>query len=620
VNLFLVLVRPSGAPIEPQLRERYSATKCLRDLRVQWHDLAGMSLGVVTDEVGCAPTIAQWQTSVAVGAVRLDNRTELAHHVGCLANQVDDIELVARTLGQRGGRSIREILGDFAFVVWDAAQHSFCAARDAFGVRKLYYTQRPDLFVFSSRADVLADDDRYDLCALAELAAACNPSPERTVYADVHAIPPGSMAVLKHGRLEVARYWSPDTWGADDTTAGAEREHCGMFRDLLAEAVRLRLSGDTHTWAQLSGGLDSSSVVSMAQNLVEAGLVPHGVTGTISWAYRWSADSDEREYSGAVARRYQLRNVATLDNWFWQDDGVPPPVVDQPDVTYICYARDRRTCEIIRQAGGRVLLTGFGSDHYLLGNMFFFADWIASGAVWKALKEMVRRAQLGHTSFWNLAYQNAVLPLAPRFLQHLVVPKWSVPGWIVPGTARRFGLVNGRTAFRSYQGKIGCMYKHLVQRTVETIPGNLAIYAVMDDLVDVRHPFLYRPLVEFALQLPPEMCVQPHARKWVLREAMRGILPEVVRTRVGKGLNGGCTVQSLVHERRRIDGLLGDPLLAQLGCVDARKLRAAVETAQCTGNQDLSIAVTHTLAIEAWLQVKSDRWATGESITSRTAV
>jgi asparagine synthetase B (glutamine-hydrolysing) len=133
---------------------------------------------------------------------------------------------------------------------------------------------------------------------------------------------------------------------------------------------------------------------------------------------------------------------------------------------------------------------------------------------------------------------------------------------------------------------------------------------VVEDALDVRHPFLYRPLVEFALRLPPALCIRPHQHKWVLREAMRDILPEVVRTRIGKGSPIDVGVWSFSALRSALEPLVRESILADLGIVDAVKLRRALDE---TPREAYSITQQHisvfaTLAVEAWLQARSGRW------------
>jgi asparagine synthase (glutamine-hydrolysing) len=614
VNFFVCLIRPSGGLISEAERARYTTAPCCRGRDLRWQEVGGAAV-LVYDDLGFGPTVSCWHGHVGVGVVRLDNREEVERWVGAIEHRVDgralsDLDLVTRVVARHGERRVPDILGDMAFVAWNPTTRKLVAARDAFGVKRIFFTEQTDLVAFASRAELLAKGDRYDIQTLIELASVCNRSPDRTVYAGVYAVPAGTTATLQNDHVVIERFWSPEYFEPTAIPLERQYEYSEIFRELFTQAVRARLTGAPDVWAQLSGGPDSSSVVSMAQWLAQRGLVPHGVAGTISWVYRWSTDGDEREYSNVVAQRYDIHNEVMLDDWWWEDGEAGPPLTDEPDPEYPMFAREQRTCRTIRQAGGRILLTGFGSDQYLLGNMFFFADWIARGHIARALQEMLRRAALGRVSVWDLAYQNAILPMLPSRVRRLLVPSSSLPSWIVPNVAKRFGLEQTAEG-RSYAGRIGRKYSGSVMEGMRAIPATLSRHNAVEEELEVRHPFLYRPLVEFGLRLPPEMCVQPHARKWVLRQAMHGILPEVVRTRVGKGSNPGCIHQSLIYEREKLQAMLADPILAQLGCVDARKLRAAYATACQTGAEKLVIAVVYTLALETWLQVRSGRWIAG---------
>ena len=125
--------------------------------------------------------------------------------------------------------------------------------------------------------------------------------------------------------------------------------------------------------------------------------------------------------------------------------------------------------------------------------------------------------------------------------------------------------------------------------------------------LELRHPFLYRPLVEFSLNLSPTAIMHDGKNKFVLREAMRGLLPESVRQRRTKGSVVTRVAWSLTKERDRLDMLLKEPLLADLGCVDARQLRRAVELARCGALPNIAL-LSSTLALETWLAVHAGRW------------
>jgi asparagine synthase (glutamine-hydrolysing) len=157
------------------------------------------------------------------------------------------------------------------------------------------------------------------------------------------------------------------------------------------------------------------------------------------------------------------------------------------------------------------------------------------------------------------------------------------------------------------------MYNHYLMAEAALLDRGTTSRVNGDDL-EISHPFLYRPLVEFALHLAPQLCARPLARKWILREAMRGILPETVRTRVGKG-GPNKDLQVLFAQPPESFALLArEPILADLGLVDARALRSAVDNIRPDRKRDndsMPGELMRTLSVEAWLQVRSGRWPHG---------
>jgi asparagine synthase (glutamine-hydrolysing) len=616
MRFFVCVIDLEGCGVAGTDQRAYETLPRSRCLAFRWQSIGHVSVLTCGDEMAGESFVATDGESIGVGTVRLDNRAELEEWSGCRGQNISDLELVLRTVTRHDVKYISKILGDFAFVIWNPTTQEAIAACDAFAVKKIYYAERNGACAFSSRAEALAVEDRYEVQHLAELVALCSPSPDLSIYAGVRRLPGGSLAVLERGRLTTHRYWSAQAFEPESPWAGTEREAAATCGHLLTEAVRLRLSGAADTWAELSGGIDSSAVVSIAQCLAERGKVACGLAGTVTFVDRQGTAADEREYSDAVVRRWQVRNETIVDPPVWHDERYTPPHTDQPRSDLPFFPRQCRLSSIVRAAAGRVLLTGIGGDELFTGSMFFFADRMARGRIWSAARDMARCAAMGRVSFWELGYRNALLPLLPEAVrQRLVRDGGQVPPWMSRAAVRRYELDRGTFGAAVYGGNLGYKYHHAVLTTLLGI-GGLLESGIVGDALDVRHPFLYRPLVEFALRLPPELCARPHQRKWVLREAMRGILPDAVRTRVGKGTPAGLYAWSLTTLRPLLEPLARDSILAELGVVDASRFRSAFdEVPNQPHRKDQRHATLHSaLAIEAWLQIRSGRWPRGGNL------
>ena len=612
MRFFTLLLDPEGRGIPDEVRRSYEAMPRRRGLEFTWRSFEHAAVLTAWDDPYGDPLVEEDRNHLAVGMVRLDNRAELERWVECEGEELTDLGLVLRVVARHGTKYIAQMLGDFGFVVWDGTTRSAVAACDAFAVQRLYYVQRQGRIAFASRAEPLAVEDRYNIEHLVRLVSLADSAPDLSVYAGVHQVPAGSMAAIARDSLIIRPYWRAADFEQEPLSESTELEAIQECRELLVAAVRARFEPAGKTWAQLSGGMDSSTVVSLVQWLAGRGEIADGLAGTVTFVDRQGTGTDEREYSDAVAARWGIRNETIVEPPTWYDERYPPQYTDQPAFDLHVYPRDRRLCELVQAAGGRVLLTGCGGDELLTGSMFFFADWLVQGRAWEAFREMARRSAIGRVSFWELAYKNALLPLLPKPLQQrLVYDRDEAPAqpWLVRGTLHQHGVRRQSAAVPEYAGPIGSKYRHAIVSRAATLP-NVAPHSTTADYLDVRHPFLSRPLVEFAVRLPPELRARPHAHRWVLREAMRGILPELVRSRVGKTETADALVHSLTTERARLATLLDRPILAELGIVDPKKLRSAFDaTAYATSRREwMHAPVMSTLAVEAWLQMRSGRW------------
>jgi len=612
--MFAGAVRLDGGPAPLSFRAALRRAPYCKDHALQWVATDGLIAAVGPEHGACPPAISRSGAVTVVGVARLDNRPDILAWLGDVDPSISDLALAGQVALRRGVAGVGRLLGDFAFVVWEADTRTLIAARDTFGVKQLYYANpSPGIVTFSSRAELLAQGDDYDLEYIAAWIAYCGVRSGHTVFRAVHALPAASVLGWNRTVPVLSSYWNPFDAQACHQKSVPESEQCDAFRTLLVEAVLRRLPDGLPTWSYLSGGLDSSSVVSTAQWLAERGTARNGLSGTITFVDPIDSAANERLYSDAVVAHYHLRNIQIPHQLDRRELLARPPLFDQPaNAAYGVAVRDGHAVGALQRAGASVLLTGMGGDNLVLGTMFFFADWIATGHIGKAIHEMAHRAALGRVSFWELALQNAVIPLLPGYFRRrlLTRPEATVPLWVDETVVRRHGL-RARTGIQNVYGAArGRAFAHAQAGMVESIP------SILDDglvgsVVDVRHPFLHRPLVEFALRLAPEQCVRPHAHKWILREATRGILPEQVRTRVGKSSGGGLVSWSLAHEQSLTDTLLRDSMLADLGLINIQRIRKELESARRGGHHEESVStrVQTTLDVELWLRVRTGRWA-----------
>jgi len=595
------------------MRRRYAARAASRGVGpVQWVSTGNLSVATPVIGHGGPPLVAKSDGTLVVGRARLDNRDEIAAANGVDAAGASDLELVLHTVARSGTAHVGNLVGDFAFVAVDRASGDIVAVRDPFGVKPLFYTRTATEIAFASHPSILSDADALNPEYVAHFLVATVPPNESTIYPNINAVPSGATVLCRAGAVVIEPFWSADDFDFDYTID--VQTSIETFQTLFARAVELRLSSSGPTWAHLSGGLDSSSVVAMAQRLAQLGTVSEGLAGTLTIVDH-TADGDERHYSDIVLAATGLKNQQVAGYWHWQNDGSPPPLTEEPSSVYTLWALERRLYAELRKTEVGVLLSGLGADHYLTGNLYYIADWLAQGRFADAFRELARWSSLARTSFWRLAAQNALTPLLPAGMT-LLGPRssqWAVPAWINPQFARAVSI-------RAKMRGAGLTRPSLEKRDASTRPRSRFLANIASamrgfgtylerPITNVQHayPFLYRPLVEFSLRLPPGLRAQPFARKWILREAMRGILPEEIRTRTTKGGTTGRFQWSLLRERARVDDILRDPILGQMGYIDVDELRKGVEAARSNQCEAVN-AVMCALSLETWLRVRSGRW------------
>lgn len=320
-----------------------------------WNDRSFVASAITS---GCCLLVAA-DRFVTVGIARLescDEQGDSANSCSAPALAVRSI-LAAHESGE--GTGFTTLVGKFAFVIWDRVDQELTIVRDQLGLGALYYKADRTGLAVSDCLDALDGDRAYNIEFIADfISSGGYPVADgRTIWSGVRAVPPGSIVRWKDGHLRVATYWSPDGLRSIDglDLDDAARE----FRRLLERSVMTNLDPGEHTWAHLSGGLDSSSVVAVTADLTERGRLNGRLGGTITMTES-IGNADETRFVDAVVRRSGLRNERVPDEWPWRSDGDPPPLVDQPERDYPLYARERVIARILKSAGATSLLSGVG--------------------------------------------------------------------------------------------------------------------------------------------------------------------------------------------------------------------------------------------------------------------
>ena len=535
---------------------------------------------------------------------RIDNRKEL---IGELSSQgVDaasgDAGLVLAAYDAWGEQCPLRLVGDFAFGLWDGRARRLLCARDPVGVRPLYVLVRGNLVCFATQLrqllTVCPQTPPIDMEYLADrLALGVNrPNTVGTPYRGLSRLEPGHRLIEERGRVGIERYWE---WGGGGAGLGARQEQCAEeFLHVFSDAVASRMAGADRVWMDLSGGLDSSSIVGVA-----ARIRGRPRLSTVTVVFGESRVSDEREWAEAVARTVDVEPHDINGDAHHPFGGLTEAVQywEEPHGATAFFGMHERYARLMGGGGVPVLLSGIGAEAAVLGKHqepVHFADLLRRARLVRLWRELDQWQRAMKKPLSNLAFRYGVRPLTCR---PRISYAWAPGGhdWITGRFARTWNLWDrARHGNMPRTGRGIADQWHIEQ--VGWITGFL-LRGYLEKACDIRYPFLHRPLVELALAMPWSLKAVPGEPKAVLRRAMKGILPERVRCRTQNASTGHAVYNGLRKEWPVLEKLVDSSVLVDLGAVDRERLRTALHLARQGHAPDLG-GLLSTLTLDAWMQ------------------
>ncbi len=467
---------------------------------------------------------------------RVDNREELTDSLtgkGLKCRTDTDAELVLRAYECWGHACPQHILGDFAFVIWDGRTRQIFCARDPMGCKPLYYYQDGRVFLCASEfPPFFAHPAIRQECnegMVGEYLANAITSHEETLFQNIRRLPPAYTLTVDPQRLRMTRYWQADSFR--EARRQRDDAYIEQFQHLFREAVRSRLRSYGTVGAELSGGLDSSSVVGMAQSLLRDGAATERGFETFSLIFP-GLPCDERPYIHDVVRMWGLTSNALCPEPM-DRTGMVRQIrqhLDFPD--YPNHAMSDPLYRLAREKSIRVILTGLGGDDWLGEGFPPYADLLRQGKLLTFFRELQKDSDGPLSIFKELLA--TLLPKSVRHACQRAFKRGRIPPWIDPGFARRIHLAD-RLRNEPEAPKFSSYAQQDILLAV--LDGERAHAYEMTERsssgfgFESRHPFNDPRFVEFALALPDDQRYHGKQVKVALRNAMAGFLPESVRRR-----------------------------------------------------------------------------------------
>lgn len=550
---------------------------------------------------------------------RVDNREELIHELRDRDIHIEeptDAELILLSYEVWGTRCPERIIGDFAFAIWDAKNQQLFCARDPFGVRPFFYYFDGKRLLWGSEIKQMLQDkmisQKLNEAYFAEYLIIGPTGGEPTPYKQIVRLCPAHCLIVRQDGLRKLRYWDIDP--DYQIRYHRDEEYAEHFRELFKEAVRCKLRSCSPIMAELSGGLDSSSIVCMAQDIYGREKLPcHGFT-TSSIV---NNEDRDRIFSQAVINKYKLDAVRINGDkhWLFKDiseclsEGISQ--WDEPNWEILLYARTRDFLQKIRERNAKVVLSGLGGDQVVGWYGYYLADLLRTFRIQRLFTELKQWGDRLNRSYFMIFREGCLQPFLQSFSGLPFRKPW-VPSWVNYSLIKKVNLLKPSTKTLT-QARFHSIVNQMHYEKFVGSFGSLIENVLFTKVIEKRYPYFYRPLVEYIMAIPLEQKVHPqNSIKVILRKAMKDILPAKVRMRQDKPLGEWQFYRGVKQEWSKIQQRLKNLRLSALGYINPEEFRRVMELARQGFVRDdgKSLAISreltsimHTWALEVWLHM-----------------
>ena len=536
---------------------------------------------------------------------RLDNREELVRRFAQTGeDNVTDLGLIAAAYLSRGIDSFSMLVGDWALALWEPSDRSLVLAKDPIGVRPLYYSLAHDRVTWCTLLEPLVELAETKFPLEQEYVAgwlSFFPAAHLTPYAGIFSVPPSSFVRIRGRRVTTTRYWE---FQPEKIRHASDKEYEEQFRVVFRESVRRRLRSDSVVLAELSGGMDSSSIVCMADTILASGSPGTPLLETVSYYDDSEPAWDERPYftlverqRGRVGCHIDARSLGAYEfgaecNHFQALPG-----------------SERRMAPIIKQLqahmrshGNRIILSGIGGDEFTGGvptPLPELADLLV-GAEFRKLAHQLKVWAIAKRSPWFHLLWETLGQFAPAALAG--IPEHTRPApWIEPRFIRRHEeALRGYPRRWRFLGPLPSFQENLL--TLSGMRRQMSSAASTSELLcERRYPYLDRDFLEFIFAIPREQLTRPGERRSLMRRALGGIVPDALLHRRRKAFVARGPRVTIANQWASLVAMSREMVSASLGLVDSRAFSQALEEARC-GKHVAIMPLLRTLELELWLR------------------
>jgi asparagine synthase (glutamine-hydrolysing) len=547
---------------------------------------------------------------------RLDNYRELAEMYLNGSAHLSDSEIVLAAFKHWGERCFAYLTGDWALALWWYRERTLFLARDHAGSRSLYFANTANQIQWATYLDTFTTSGAK--LHLSEDYAAAYLSCERvgdlTPYREIRAVSPGHYVTIRRGESSQRAHWSPLI--RKSIRYRDEKQYDDHFLSLFGKAIARRTGPGEPVLAQLSGGMDSTSIVCMSDRVRRRADPNAELLDTLSFFDDSETSLDERRYF-SITEAYRGKTGIRLEVPF-AERGFDPPFSNGS--SYQFPGRDEFSIKFEQQLlqtvsgnGYRSILSGIGGDEILGGiptGLPELADYLVTGRFTQFFKRALA---------WSLPQRSplietlsATVHYTARLYTRKNPKRRPVPPWLRKAPLHTFESVDlcpNRLGAAPHQLENAFTWWQIMETLPHLSPPILF-------RPEYRYPMLDKDLVEYLFAIPPEQLVQPGRRRAMMRRALRGIVPREILERRRKAFQIRGPMKAIRSTQPKLERLISRSLLSEMGLIDIDKFRSELRGA-ADGNGQWYQAILRTIGYELWLQARSPQ---GEASRASTEI
>lgn len=495
----------------------------------------------------------EFQKIIIIGDISIHNKDEILENYN-IPNFSGDFDIINEIYEKKGVEAIKDIVGEFSFIILEKETNKIFFIRDHIGIKTLFWIELRDKYIVSSDIFLMKKYfslkdinnnyfiDFYNSGGIIDT--------ERTPYKNLNRLPSGSYIQILDDSIKTVKYW--DLINVDNISLKlSDEEYINNFLEIFSKSIESRMDSIIPNSVLLSGGLDSTSIYAIANE--KSWDNKSYKINSYSAIFEELKECDEKEYIDELLNQYQKKgNYINYDNkLMYEEFPLNIPFSYEPNVNALSFEFTNPLVKASVDDGYQNILTGFGGDQLFTASLYNTRDYLFEKKYKKAFKELTEYSILTNTSAFKSLIRYWI---SPSITQHFLKGKKSDYSYSIEKKLKNIKTFNKKELY--YQ--INKSKAHLfLDRVIGAING-----------ADIKHPFLDRRVIEYIYQIPGSVRFNPYMAKIFLRESMKDKLPENIINKVNKTNHLAYTYRSVRENWNYITESLENPtIVKELGLI-----------------------------------------------------